>query len=418
MKSIHIHGGVQLQGNVRIQGSKNAVLPILAATILTKESNVIHNCPKIADVEQMLNLLKSIGCTVSWKGQGVRIDTTNLEMHNMPEDAITGMRSSLCLMGVLLGRTRKISMKYPGGCRIGPRPIDYHLNALSNMGATFCENDGYIEGYANGGLEGTQLHLPKPSVGATENIILAGVMAAGTTILENAAQEPEIQILCDYLIRCGAQITGAGTSTIEIEGGLPLHGIEFRVPADRIVAGTYLFACLGAGGSVMLEEAPVEHMEAVIDMARRMGAECQEVEDGLYVQAPEHLRQPAYVFTDSYPGFPTDLQSMVLVVLSKASGQCLVIESIFENRYRVIPPLREMGANIMQLDDKHALLRGPVKLMGREVCAVELRGGAALVIAGLMGEGYTRIEGCEYIARGYENICKDLRELGARIYAV
>jgi UDP-N-acetylglucosamine 1-carboxyvinyltransferase len=366
----------------------------------------------------MLNLLKSIGCTVSWKGQGVRIDTTNLEMHNMPEDAITGMRSSLCLMGVLLGRTRKISMKYPGGCRIGPRPIDYHLNALSNMGATFCENDGYIEGYANGGLEGTQLHLPKPSVGATENIILAGVMASGTTILENAAQEPEIQILCDYLIQCGAQINGAGTSTIEIEGGLPLHGIEFRVPADRIVAGTYLFACLGAGGSVMLEEAPVEHMEAVIDLARRMGAECQEVEDGLYVQAPEHIKQLAYVFTDSYPGFPTDLQSMVLVVLSKASGQCLVIESIFENRYRIIPPLREMGANIMQLDDKHALLRGPVKLVGREVCAVELRGGAALVIAGLMGEGHTRIEGCEYIARGYENICKDLRELGARIYAV
>jgi UDP-N-acetylglucosamine 1-carboxyvinyltransferase len=418
MESIHIHGGVELQGKVKIQGSKNAVLPILAATILTKESNVIHNCPKIADVEQMLNLLRSIGCTVSWKGQGVRIDTENINFTTMPEDSITGMRSSLCLMGVLLGRTGRITMEYPGGCSIGARPIDYHLDALGCMGVIFCEKDNCIEGYANDGLEGTCITLPKPSVGATENIIMAAVLAKGTTTIKNAAREPEILILCDYLTQCGAQITGVGTDEIEIKGGMPLHGIEFRVPADRIVAGTYLFACLGAGGSVLLEEAPVQHMKAVIQLARHMGAECQEMEDGLYVQAPEHIRHPAYVETESYPGFPTDLQSMLLVVLATASGQCLIRESIFENRYRIVKPLKEMGANVWLLDDKHVLIRGTQKLLGRKVRAEELRGGAALVIAGLMAEGVTSIEGCQYIVRGYENICKDLRELGARIHSL
>lgn len=418
MDSIHVHGGVCLQGNVRIQGSKNAALPVLAATILTKETNVIRNCPRIADVYQMLSLLESLGCEVCWEEDGVRVDAANVGMRRMPAEAITGMRSSLCLLGALIGRTGAVTMEYPGGCVIGARPIDMHLAAFKRMGVEFCEEDGRIHGSTGQGLHGAGILLEKTSVGATENIILAAVMAEGETIVHGAAKEPEVQALCQYLQQCGARIEGSGTDTLRIEGGHKLYGTDYRVPADRIVAGTYLFGCLATGGSVMLEEAPINHMESSIALARCMGAQCLPASEGLYVQTPEILKNIGILRTAPYPAFPTDLQSIVLAVLTRVEGQCLIEETIFENRFRVVEPMNEMGAEIQTLDTKRAVVTGGTRLQGREVEAKELRGGAALVVAGLMAEGETVIRGCQYIYRGYENICKDLRELGARIYSV
>lgn len=418
MDSIHIHGGVCLQGKVKIQGSKNAVLPILAATVLTRESNVIHNCPRIADVYQMLSLLQCIGCEVCWEDDGVRVDAGHINLCQMPSEAITGMRSSLCLLGALIGRVGEVVMEYPGGCVIGDRPIDLHLSALREMGVIFQEEERRIRGTTEYGLHGAEIVMEKSSVGATENVILAAVMAEGNTILHNAALEPEVEALCHYLQQCGAVIEGIGTDCIEITGGRTLYGTNYRVPSDRIVAGTYLFGCMATGGNVLLENAPVDHMKSVIDMAVSMGAECQPAKEGLYIQTPERLLSVGALKTAPYPGFPTDLQSIALTVFTKINGSTLVEETIFENRFRVVEPLIQMGACIETLDKKRVRVHGPRSLTGCEVEAKELRGGAALVVAGLMADTETVIYECQYIYRGYENICKDLRELGARIYSV
>lgn len=418
MDSIHIHGGVCLQGKVRIQGSKNAALPVLAATILTKGINLIHNCPKIADVYLMLELLRSLGCVVSWEEDGVRVDARNAAPNKMPVSAIKGMRSSLCLLGALLGEAGEVAMEYPGGCVIGERPIDLHLAAFRSLGAEFREENGIIYGNAGKGLMGAHIDMPRSSVGATENTVLAAVSAEGVTVLTGAAREPEVETLCKYLCRCGAQIEGIGTDRLVIVGGRRLSGTEFGVPADRIVAGTYLLACLGTGGAVLLEDAPVSHMEAVVGFACRMGAECQEAQEGLYVQAPGRLLSCDRLTTEIYPGFPTDLQSVALVVMTAAEGKCLIEETIFENRFRILEPLRRMGGKVRLIDAGKAEVEGPVFLNGTETEAWELRGGAALVTAGLMADGETIVKGCDYIDRGYENICRDLRELGARIYRV
>ena len=417
METIHVHGGVRLQGNVRIHGSKNAALPILAATILTQGDNLICNCPKIADVCQMLKILTALGCKVSREGDGIRVDAKDVALSEMPVEAVTCMRSSLFLMGALLGRRGEVMMEYPGGCVIGARPIDFHLEALKKMGAVFEEKDGKVWGRAPEGLHGADICFQTSSVGATENIILAAVTAEGITRLWGAAREPEVEHLCRYLKKCGARIEGIGTECLTITGGKCLYGTQYRVPADRIVAGTYLIACLGTGGNVLLEEAPVEHMEAVIRLGRLLGAECQMNNGALYVQAPDQLGTLDQLITLPHPGFPTDLQSAALVMLTAAGGECLVHETIFENRFRVIEPLERMGADICQLDSRSVKVRGPVKLRGAQVEAMELRGGAALVIAGLMAEGETKVCGCGYISRGYENICRDFRELGARIYS-
>ena len=418
MEAIHVHGGVSLQGSVRIHGSKNAALPILAATILTKDESIISNCPRILDVYQMLQLLNALGCRVCWEGNGIRVDAGEVTQSMMPAEAITGMRSSLFLMGALLGRNGEVVMEYPGGCVIGKRPIDMHLEALKQMGAVFEEKNGKICGKAPGGLHGAEIHWNISSVGATENIILAAVTAQGKTRICGAAREPEVEHLCRYLLACGADIEGVGTDCLCITGGNVLRGTQYTVPADRIVAGTYLFACLAAGGNILLEEAPTEQMASVIELASSMGAECQKAQNGLYVQAPERLRGVRELITLPYPDFPTDLQSVALTAMTAADGECLIEETIFENRFRVVEPLLEMGADIRKLDAARVIVKGPVRLKGCKVEAVELRGGAALVVAGLIAEGETVIRGCRYIGRGYENICRDLRELGARIYSV
>lgn len=417
MDSIHIQGGIALQGQVHIQGSKNAALPILAATLLTVGQSYIRNCPRIADVHAMVSLLRRSGCLVTWREDGLQVDGSRVGRETMQGEAVKGMRSSLCLLGALLGRCGEAVLEHPGGCVIGKRPINLHLWALEQMGVTFSEEKGMIRGVAEG-LHGARIALPMPSVGATENIILAGVMAEGDTCITGAAMEPEITALCRYLQSCGAVIEGVGTDCLTIRGGYKLCGAEFAVPPDRIVAGTYLMACIGAGGCVLLEGAPAGEMEAVLKTASQMGASCWITEEGICIQASGHPKPLERLTTLPYPGFPTDLQSAALAVLAAAEGQSIVEERIFENRFRVAEELNRMGARIEQTDARMVVVHGAGRLQGAEVEARELRGGAALVIAGLMAQGETKVTGCPYIYRGYENICRDFRELGARIVSV
>lgn len=417
MDSIRIRGGVALQGNVCIQGSKNAALPILAATLLTKDSSLLKNCPRIADVYAMVSLLQSLGCVVNWQESGIVVDSSRVRRGEMQSEAVTGMRSSLCLLGAMLGRCGEVVMEHPGGCVIGARPIDLHMAALRQMGVEFWEESGKLRAAA-GRLHGARIVLPKPSVGATENVILAAVCAEDDTVLEGAAREPEITALCRYLQCCGACIEGAGSGSLLIRGGRTLYGTEFEVPADRIVAGTYLLACVGTGGSVFLERAPWEELEAVLEVAERMGGHFCSSAQGIYVQGPVRPKAVECIRTAPYPGFPTDLQSMALAVETVGEGNTVIEETIFENRFRVVEELRRMGACIEQADEKTVLVKGVPFLSGADVGAKELRGGAALVIAGLMAQGRTSVSGCPYIYRGYENICRDFRELGARIISV
>lgn len=418
MNSIRVDGGVKLQGRVKIQGSKNAVLPMLAATLLTKGENVFYNCPKISDVFQMKQLLDSIGCKIREYNEGISVDASGVRIQQMPTDAVKAMRSSVCMLGALLGRCGEVCMDSPGGCVIGARPIDMHLEALEKMGAVFTLEKGRICGRADKGFHGADIYFPKVSVGATENVILAAVRAKGKTHITNGAKEPEVVALCEYLSKCGAIIDGIGSDKLEIEGVDELCGCRIQVPTDRIVAGTYLFAVLGTGGNVWLEDAPCEHMKAVVQVAEQMGAVCQIMKNGLYVQAPKHLKPIDYLKTGIYPAFPTDLQSAALVASVRAEGISQIEETIFENRFHIVEPLQAMGAKVNVLDARRVETTGPVKLRGRDVEARELRGGAAMVLAGLMASGVTTVRGCRFIDRGYENICKDLRELGARVVSV
>ncbi|MDE7353839.1 MAG: UDP-N-acetylglucosamine 1-carboxyvinyltransferase [Acetatifactor sp.] len=417
MDSICIQGGVALEGKVCIQGSKNASLPILAATLLTGETSFIRNCPRIADVYAMVSLLKSLGCVVRWQERGITVDPSRVRRGDMPREAVTGMRSSLFLLGALVGRCGEAVLEHPGGCVIGERPIDLHISALKQMGVEFSEERGRLRAVADR-LHGARICLPFPSVGATENIILAGVMAEGDTILEGAAREPEITALCRYLQCCGARIEGAGTGRLMIRGGRRLYGTDFTVPSDRIVAGTYLLTCIGTGGSVLLENAPEKDMVSVLETAERMGAKLCVSGEGIYVQASVPPKCLGCLRTAPHPGFPTDLQSVALAVETIGDGFSVIEETIFENRFRVVEDLRRMGACIEMRDKKSALVKGVPALKGAAVQARELRGGAALVAAGLMARGETLVTGCSFIYRGYENICRDFRELGARVVSV
>lgn len=418
MDSICVNGGVCLQGKVKVQGSKNASLPVLAAALLTKGENILYNCPRITDVYQMKQLLRSIGCTIKERSDCVSVVADHVYAGRMPQEAVKGMRSSVCMLGAMLARCGEVAMEYPGGCVIGARPIDLHLKALEEMGASFSVEKDKIYGHVPVRFHGADISFSKVSVGATENVILAAVLAEGRTRIYGAAKEPEVLALCRYLTLCGARIKGMGSDILEIEGVEELTGCSMKLPADRIVAGTYLFAVLVAGGSIWLEEAPCEEMQSVLKVARAMGAECQEMSEGLYVQVSGKPQSFQYLQTGEYPGFPTDLQSMAVVAALNAEGNSVVEETIFENRFHIVEPLKEMGAQIQVLDNKRVAVKGGLPLKGCVISAHELRGGAAMVVAGLMANGETRIHGYHYIQRGYENIGKDLRELGARVISV
>lgn len=413
MAHIIINGRKKLSGELQLQGSKNAALPVMAAALLIPGVTILKNCPNISDVECMCQILRTTGAKVDREADRVIIDASEITGHSLPEEYVTRMRSSVMLMGAMLGRCGCIDLSYPGGCVIGDRPIDMHKKALEKMGV-ICQDEGTMMKAFCTGLNGTEIVLPFPSVGATENVILAAVCAKGTTKLYHSAKEPEIEVLCEFLIKAGARIWGQGTSCITIEGVSDLRETEFSIPADRIVAGTYLLGVLAAGGEAFLKKAPCNHMQAVLDVVKDMGAYLRQEEDGLWVGSTGALKTPGRITTQVYPGFPTDLQSPLLPVLSTAKGDCLVTEAIFNGRFRVVEELNRMGAGILTAGNT-AYVPGSKMLYGKDVTAEELRGGAALVIAGLCAEGRTRIYNRHFIDRGYEDICRDFQKLGAEI---
>lgn len=324
------------------------------------------------------------------------------------------MRSSIFLLGAMLGRFGEVDLEYPGGCVIGDRPVDWHITHLNKMGVIFCDSSERITA-KTAGLKGCEHYLPFPSVGVTENLIMAGAMAEGVTVIHGAAREPEITALCDFLISAGAHISGAGRSELVIEGVSQLHDGSIELPGDRIVAGTYALACMITGGGVLLEGAPTSHMTRLIPVLHAMGGDTLVMEEGLYLHRKHDLCAIPITITEVYPGFPTDLQSPLMAAMCTAQGESAIEERIFDNRFRIVPQLKKMGADIY-VDGHTAYIRGVERLHGSSLCAEELRGGAALVLAGLGADGETYIENCGHIYRGYENICRDLSELGARIY--
>lgn len=413
MAFIEIAGGKQLNGEVNIQGSKNAVLPILAATVLVNGITKLNHCPKILDVKHMIKILEAIGCTVNWEGSSLIVDSTNINTSIVPEGYVKEMRSSIILMGALLGRTRTVTISYPGGCTIGARPIDYHFSAFEKMNISWREEEGLIY-CTTTGIKGTNIFLKFPSVGATENIILAAVLATGKTGIYNAAKEPEIIELCKFLNAAGATITGAGTDKIVIDGVDGLYDVEYTTASDRIVAGTYLATVAGTGGEAILKGIGCASLQGVIQILREMGCSIVCGEDYIMISSSGRPKPIPLIKTIPYPGFPTDMQSQMMSALTMATGTSRIVEDIFEDRYQNVQEQIKFGANI-QIHEREAIIQGVSILKGCEVYASELRGGAALVIAGLMAVGKTILYNPNFIERGYEDICRDLRELGADI---
>lgn len=413
MTYIQVTGGKKLHGDIEVQGSKNAVLPILAASVLHNGVTTIHHCPEITDVQCMIRILDSIGCKVKKEGSTVIVDATQLNNYRIPDEFVARMRSSIVLLGPLLGRQHFVTISYPGGCTIGARPIDLHVKGLKRLNAEIIEANDLLTCMTTK-LLGNEINLDFPSVGATENILLAAVLAEGRTIITNAAKEPEIDELCEFLTCMGAKIDGAGTGTIVVQGVSSLHDCEYTVKADRIVTGTYMAAVAATGGKITLRGAVKEHLEEVIGVINRMGCVTQTSSEGIIVIQKSRPNAYDLLRTRSYPGFPTDLQSPVMAALTIAKGNSILIENIFEARYKVVKELVKMGANI-EIDGRIAIIRGVSYLCGNSVKAYELRGGAALVIAGMIAKGTTDVHSIEYILRGYEDICRDLQMLGATV---
>lgn len=413
MSSIELTGGKPLYGELEIQGSKNAVLPILAATILNKGISVLTGCPKISDVFHMTEVLQALGCNITWNENSLVVDATTLAQEEISEEIAKKTRASILFLGALLGRNNRAVVAYPGGCSIGKRPIDLHLKALKEMGVEekFSEDEKLI--CETSELKGNEIYLNFPSVGATENIILAAVLASGTTVIHGAAMEPEIVALCDFLVSAGAKIEGIGTSRIKVIGVKQLNDTSYHVPKDRIVAGTYLTLVASTGGKVLLHGVKENELAAVLFELKKAGLKLRLVEDHCYIERTERLK-PLQIETKPFPAFPTDMQSQFMAMLCTADGESTLIENIFEARFLIIDELKKLGAKITVYENR-AIITGVEKLTGAKITAKELRGGAALVIAGLTAMGSTIVENTDYIYRGYEDICKDLRQLGAQI---
>ncbi|MCM1182076.1 MAG: UDP-N-acetylglucosamine 1-carboxyvinyltransferase [Roseburia sp.] len=426
--SIRMEGGRPLEGTVRIQGSKNASLPLLAACLLIPDKCVLEDCPDITDVDCMSRLIACAGGVVrripSASGLALEVNAGDVTESRLPAKYVSAMRSSVILMGALLGRLGEVYVDYPGGCVIGERPIDLHLYGLECLGAQIWTEGSRIHAYADE-LVGAEIRFPSASVGATQNTILAAVTARGTTVIRNAAREPEIVALCDFLNKAGADITLSEDFTergkLVIKGVelSRLHGVSYRVAPDRIVAGTYLFAGLAAGGRIVLENTPLDHLESVCGVITGMGGLLSgDGESGLLtLEAPERgsLRNLPYIETRVYPGFPTDLQSQLMAAACVAKGSLTIKETVFSSRFKILEELRRMGAEIALQSEDMAVITGGAALEGRNVIAKELRGGAALVIAGLAADGITTVSDICYINRGYQDIVEDFARLGARI---
>ncbi|HHY93678.1 MAG TPA: UDP-N-acetylglucosamine 1-carboxyvinyltransferase [Firmicutes bacterium] len=410
-----IQGGKRLRGSVRVSGSKNAVLPIMAASVLTSEPCLLRDVPALSDVAVMAQILERLGVEVTYDPSGgeMHIHARQISTCEVRESLSRQMRSSIFLMGPLLGRIGRVKVAHPGGCAIGPRPIDLHLRGLEMLGARIRERHGYIYAEAQE-LHGQEIHLDFPSVGATENIMMAAVLARGTTVIRNAAKEPEIVDMQNFLNAMGARITGAGTDMIRIEGVKELGGCEHQVIPDRIEAGTLMVAAAITEGEVTLENVIPEHLESVTAKLREVGVRTAQAGPGrLRVSGSGHLRATDFK-TMPYPGFPTDMQPQVMALMCVADGTSLITETIFENRFKHADELRRMGANI-KVEGRTAVVKGTASLFGALVECTDLRSGAALVLAGLVAEGTTVVEGISHIDRGYQGLEAKLNALGASV---
>ena len=412
MKSYIIEGGKKLEGDVKISGSKNASLPIIASSILNADLTKLYNVPNIHDTQITLKILKLLGCKIK-KGNGkIEINSKNMNKKIIPEDLMHQMRSTVILAGAILGRFKEVIFSYPGGCDIGARPIDLHLKSFEKLGIQIQEEGGFIKCKTDK-IKPADIHLDFPSVGATENIILATVLAEGVTNIENAAMEPEIEDLCNILNKMGAKIEGAGTNNIKITGVKHLKNVSYTIMPDRIEAGTFLCAGAITGGTINLIDVFPKHLKPVLDKLQEAGCNIQTKNNNILLQAPKRLK-PIEIKTMPYPGFPTDLQPVFGGMLTIAKGTSIIIENIFENRYKYIQELNRMGAKVT-IEGKTAIIKGVRKLSGASVKSYDLRGGAALVLAGLVAKGTTKVNHIEYILRGYEDLEKKLGGLGASI---
>lgn len=418
MSSIEVIGGKQLKGELRIQGSKNAALPVIAATILINGVTILRNCPKILDVFHMVKILQELGCNISWEDNTLIVDSKSASATTVSEEFVSKMRSSILFLGAILGRFHDVTIAYPGGCSIGKRPIDYHLKAIRKMNVIqefFGESDNIIHCYTERIL-GNDIFLEFPSVGATQNVILTAVLSNGVTRIYNAAREPEITELCNYLIEAGARICGKGSAFLEIEGVKQLHEVEFTLSPDRIVAGTYMAAIAATRGNAVLSNVPWGHLDSTVHVLKKVGCSIEAIGDLVRIECKQKPQPLSLLKTQPYPGFPTDMQSQLMSILCLADGESTILEEIFESRYQNVRELQKMGAQIRLVENENkAIITGVKQLQGAIVKAHDLRGGAAMVIAGLAAEGTTIIQDATSIERGYEDICRDFAALGAKV---
>ena len=417
MEKLIVKGGKRLVGTVKTSGAKNAVLPIIAASIMGTSPSHFDEVPMLEDVRTISEVLRSLGIKVESKEKNcLDIDSTVVESYEPPCELMRNMRASFFVMGPLLARMGKARIYMPGGCAIGARPVDIHLKGFEALGVVLDQQEGFIEATTPNGLKGATIYFDFPSVGATENVMMAAALAEGVTILENAAEEPEIVALASYLNKMGAKIRGAGTDVIRIEGVKELHGADYTIIPDRIEAGTYMIAAAMTGGDVVVDNVLPEHQKPLIAKLREAGAIVEEDIDKVRVIGNGTLKGVS-VKTLPYPGFPTDMQAQIMAMLVVSDGKSKVTETVFENRFMHVEELNRMGAKITT-SDRSANIEGPAKLVGCDVRATDLRAGAAMILAGLVAEGETRIGDLHHIDRGYEDIVEKLKNLGADIERV
>ena len=417
MEKLIVKGGKRLVGTVKTSGAKNAVLPIIAASIMGTSPSHFDEVPMLEDVRTISEVLRSLGIKVESKEKNcLDIDSTEVESYEPPCELMRNMRASFFVMGPLLARMGKARIYMPGGCAIGARPVDIHLKGFEALGVVLDQQDGFIEATTPNGLKGATIYFDFPSVGATENVMMAAALAEGVTILENAAEEPEIVALASYLNKMGAKIRGAGTDVIRIEGVKELHGADYTIIPDRIEAGTYMIAAAMTGGDVIVDNVLPEHQKPLIAKLREAGAIVEEDIDKVRVIGNGTLKGVS-VKTLPYPGFPTDMQAQIMAMMVVSEGNSKVTETVFENRFMHVEELNRMGATITTAD-RSANIEGPAKLVGCDVRATDLRAGAAMILAGLVAEGETRIGDLHHIDRGYEDIVEKLKNLGADIERV
>jgi UDP-N-acetylglucosamine 1-carboxyvinyltransferase len=410
-----IFGGNSLKGTVKASGSKNASLPILAACLLVEGEATLYDIPRLRDVAVMRDLLVYLGAKVTWEKNIMRVDARDVQPLEVSEELMRKMRASNLVLGPLLSRFREVKISYPGGCNIGSRPMNLHLKGMQSLGAGIAEKFGYIKAEATR-LQGAEIHLDLPSVGATENIMMASVLAGGTTVIRNAAKEPEIVDLQNFLNRLGAQIRGAGTDTIKIEGVKKLHSAEHQVIPDRVEAGTHMVAGAITGGDIVVTNVIPEHLEPLTAKLKEAGIDLTIGDDWVRVKADRRPRA-VDIKTMPYPGFPTDMQPQMMSLMAIAEGTSVITETVFENRYKHVMELRRMGADI-KVEGQTAIVKGVEKISGAFVEASDLRAGASLVLAAMAAEDGTVLENVEHIDRGYERLENKYNSLGARIIRV